>query len=216
MSFPTRTGHGSRELLLMTAQKAFASAGFRAASSRDICAAAGLNPGAIHYHFGSTVALERSVVAGLISRRVELTIAQIRMLQVFDDPALDLARTLEGWLAPWHSFDSRWPPSLFHRLWLQAQTRALTEGGSFLGTVQLSQVEHDFTAFMRVRFGGSMANHLAALRYAQAAYLDGCIRLGLGDDLTARDFEHVARAVADDLKSLQPMDSRPASCVAST
>lgn len=75
--------HGARERLLDAAAALFAEQGFAETSTREICTAAGLNPGAIHYHFGDKDGLYRAVLA----RPLEVMNAQY---QGFADPALSL------------------------------------------------------------------------------------------------------------------------------
>jgi len=63
---------GARERLLDAATKLFGEQGFGETSTREICTAAGLNPGAIHYHFGDKDGLYRAVLA----RPLEVMTAQ--------------------------------------------------------------------------------------------------------------------------------------------
>lgn len=53
----------ARTRLLDAAARLFAEQGFAETSTREICTAAGLNAGAIHYHFGDKEALYRAVLA---------------------------------------------------------------------------------------------------------------------------------------------------------
>ena len=52
----------TRERVLDAAESLFAESGFRGASVRDICNLAGVNPGAVSYHFGGKRQLYRSVL----------------------------------------------------------------------------------------------------------------------------------------------------------
>lgn len=78
---------GARERLLDAASVLFAEQGFAETSTREICTAAGLNPGAIHYHFGDKDGLYRAVLA----RPLEVMSAQH---QGFADPGLSLREGL--------------------------------------------------------------------------------------------------------------------------
>ncbi len=78
---------GARERLLDAASVLFAEQGFAETSTREICTAAGLNPGAIHYHFGDKDGLYRAVLA----RPLEVMSAQH---QGFADPSLSLREGL--------------------------------------------------------------------------------------------------------------------------
>jgi len=52
----------TRERLLQAATRLFADNGYRGASVRDICNLAGVNPGAVSYHFGGKRQLYRAVL----------------------------------------------------------------------------------------------------------------------------------------------------------
>jgi AcrR family transcriptional regulator len=58
---------GTRERLMAVAEKLFARDGYEAVSIRSINAAAGANPAAVHYHFGSKEAL----VLAILERRMD-------------------------------------------------------------------------------------------------------------------------------------------------
>jgi TetR/AcrR family transcriptional regulator, regulator of cefoperazone and chloramphenicol sensitivity len=80
-------GERARTRLLLEASRIFSEKGYAKASTREICEAAGLNPAAIHYHFGDKDGLYRAV----LSAPIEGMAAQ---LAGFDDPALTLAQSL--------------------------------------------------------------------------------------------------------------------------
>jgi len=80
-------GERARTRLLAEASRIFSEKGYAKASTREICEAAGLNPAAIHYHFGDKEGLYRAVLIGPI----EGIAAQ---LAGFDDPARTLAQSL--------------------------------------------------------------------------------------------------------------------------
>ena len=80
-------GERARTRLLLEASRIFSEKGYAKASTREICEAAGLNPAAIHYHFGDKDGLYRAV----LSAPIEGMAAQIAG---FDDPALTLTQAL--------------------------------------------------------------------------------------------------------------------------
>ena len=84
-------GERARTRLLVEAERLFAEKGYAKASTREICAAAGLNVAAIHYHFGGKEGLYREVLLGPVR---ELT----GQFDGFDDPALSLAEALRRML----------------------------------------------------------------------------------------------------------------------
>jgi AcrR family transcriptional regulator len=82
-----------RQRLILEATRLFAERGFNAVTTREICAAAEVNPGAIHYHFGDKEGLYREVIYG--------PIAEIQShFAGFDDPGLSLEAALSRFLAP--------------------------------------------------------------------------------------------------------------------
>jgi AcrR family transcriptional regulator len=83
----TDKGERARTRLLIGAARIFSEKGFAKASTREICAAAGLNAAAIHYHFGGKDGLYRAVLLGPIQ-------ALGAQLDGFDDPALSLPQAL--------------------------------------------------------------------------------------------------------------------------
>lgn len=86
-------GAQAREQLIAQATRIFAAKGFAAASTREICEAAGVNVAAIHYYFGDKEGLYRAVLEVPI---VEMTDAFGR----FDDPRLPFAEAMRMFLAP--------------------------------------------------------------------------------------------------------------------
>jgi TetR/AcrR family transcriptional regulator, regulator of cefoperazone and chloramphenicol sensitivity len=86
-------GEKARARLLEEAEKIFAEKGFAKASTREICAAAGLNAAAISYHFGGKDELYRAVLLGPIE-------AMTQQFQGFDEPGLSPAEALRRFMAP--------------------------------------------------------------------------------------------------------------------
>jgi AcrR family transcriptional regulator len=92
----------ARAALLRAATQLFAEQGVAETTTREICTAAGLNPGAIHYHFGDKDGLYRAVLLGpLEALRDEMT--------GFDDPALPLREALARVLMPFMCGDDADP-----------------------------------------------------------------------------------------------------------
>jgi len=84
---------GAREQLIAHGTRIFATKGYAAATTREICDAAGVNVAAIHYYFGDKEGLYR---AALLQPIREMTDAFGR----FDDPQLDFEAALRMFLAP--------------------------------------------------------------------------------------------------------------------
>lgn len=82
-----------RELLIAHATRIFAARGYAGATTREICAAAGVNIAAIHYYFGDKAGLYRAV----LSRPVRLIAEEFGR---FDDPALSFRQAIRQLLAP--------------------------------------------------------------------------------------------------------------------
>lgn len=80
-------GERARTRLLVEAERIFAEKGYAKASTREICAAAGLNVAAIHYHFGGKEGLYRETLLGPIRQLTEGFAA-------IDDAALPLREAL--------------------------------------------------------------------------------------------------------------------------
>jgi len=81
----------ARTRLLLEAGRIFSEKGYAAASTREICGAAGLNVAAIHYHFGGKDGLYREVLLGPIRELAS-------RFDAFDDPALPLREALRRML----------------------------------------------------------------------------------------------------------------------
>src|SRR5579859_3138455 len=64
---PESNSPSTRETILDTAERLFAERGVAATSIRDITGAAGVNLGAINYHFGT----KQDLVAAVFTRRLE-------------------------------------------------------------------------------------------------------------------------------------------------
>jgi AcrR family transcriptional regulator len=83
----------AREQLVRHATAIFATKGYAAASTREICDAAGVNVAAIHYYFGDKEGLYREALLRPIA---EVTAAFGR----FDDPTLPFEAAMTMFLAP--------------------------------------------------------------------------------------------------------------------
>jgi AcrR family transcriptional regulator len=83
----------AREQLVAAATRIFAAKGYAAATTREICEAAGANVAAIHYYFGDKEGLYRAVLMRPIT---EMANAFGR----FDDPALSFEESMRMFLGP--------------------------------------------------------------------------------------------------------------------
>ncbi|WP_343622068.1 TetR/AcrR family transcriptional regulator [Roseateles puraquae] len=97
-----------RERLLLEAMRLFGERGVDAVPTREICAAAGVNPGAIHYHFGD----KDGLYAEVLRQPVQELKAQ---LEGFDDPALSLHESICRFLRPFLFEDDGCHGLLFFR-----------------------------------------------------------------------------------------------------
>lgn len=94
-----RVEYDTRDRLLTAAERLLLESGYERVSIRAVCAAAEVNPAAVHYHFGS----KESLVAALLEQRLgplwESSLANLdaRTTTVYDcvaaviDPLVDLA-----------------------------------------------------------------------------------------------------------------------------
>jgi len=95
---PAATRHpahplNAREQLIRHATAIFAAKGFAAASTREICEAAGVNVASIHYYFGDKEGLYRETLLRPIAAFAEA-------FGRFDDPALAFEDSIRMFLAP--------------------------------------------------------------------------------------------------------------------
>lgn len=97
-----------RERLLREAMRLFGERGVDAVTTREICAAAGVNPGAIHYHFIDKDGLYREVL-----RQPVQDLEQ--RLAGFDDPTLSLHESIRRFLQPFLFDDGACSAQLFFR-----------------------------------------------------------------------------------------------------
>jgi AcrR family transcriptional regulator len=86
-------GPRARERLIRHATAIFAAKGFAAASTREICEAAGVNIASIHYYFGDKAGLYRETLLGPIAE-------VITACDRFDDPALSFEESMRVLLGP--------------------------------------------------------------------------------------------------------------------
>lgn len=97
-----------RERLLREALRLFGERGVAEVPTREICAAAGVNPGAIHYHFGDK--------DGLYAEVLRLPVQELQaQLAGFDDPALSLHAAICRFLQPFLFDDDGSHAQLFFR-----------------------------------------------------------------------------------------------------
>ncbi|MFG6462534.1 TetR/AcrR family transcriptional regulator [Roseateles sp. DXS20W] len=105
---PSPDAQPPRERLLAEAMRLFGERGFDAVTTREICAAAGVNPGAIHYHFGDKDGLYREVLRLPVT---ELT----QLLEGFDARELSLHESIRRFLQPFLFDDGACSAQLFFR-----------------------------------------------------------------------------------------------------
>ena len=89
----------AREQLIAHATRIFSTKGYAAATTREICEAAGVNVAAIHYYFGDKEGLYRTALLRPIKEMTE-------SFGRFDDPALSFEQSIRMFLAPFLSSSS--------------------------------------------------------------------------------------------------------------
>lgn len=96
----TAAAAGTRERLLAAAERLLLTERYEAVSVRAICVAAGVNPAAVHYHFGS----KEAVVAALVEDRLGPLWAD-RLAEVTAAPA-SITAVVDAVLAPFRELDA--------------------------------------------------------------------------------------------------------------
>lgn len=153
----------ARDRLLHEAMRLFGERGFDAVTTREICAAAGVNPGAIHYHFGDKDGLYAEVL-GLPVREL------LQQLDGFDDAALGLHESIRRFLRPFLSDDGACSAQLFFRE-MQAPSAIFT-------AMVVRKVGPLFD-----RFAGLLARHAGLAEPTPAFY-----QLAMGLQAMAHDY----------------------------
>jgi AcrR family transcriptional regulator len=108
----------TRELLLDTAERLFIAHGYDEVSVRSINAAAGVNPGAIHYHFGS----KQGLVIALLEARVDTRGMEIEFRGMRETGVVELAAVVRREIE-WLATQVRHPGR--GRLYVQLMARAV-------------------------------------------------------------------------------------------
>lgn len=134
----------ARAALLLAAAKLFAEQGVEATSTREICTAAGLNPGAIHYHFGDKEGLYRALLLEPIQ-------AMSHAFAGFDTPGLGAREALTRLLTPFFSAPQAVPEASM-RLFLNEMLRP---SPVFAQTIReaISPHHHAMARFMAEQVG---------------------------------------------------------------
>jgi AcrR family transcriptional regulator len=171
-------GSAARERLLAEAARVFARKGYAAASTREICDAAGANVSAIAYYFGGKEALYREVLV----KPVREIVAR---LPSFRDPALPLRAQLHAmlgaFLAPLAAGDAE------GALHMRIHLREMLEPSSLLPEVFRRDVKphHDALVALLARHCGATGadDDLHMLAFAMIAMVNDyamsqdCMRL---------------------------------------
>ena len=98
----------ARDRLMQEAMRLFGERGFAVVTTREICAAAGVNPGAIHYHFGDK--------DGLYAEVLRVPVQQMQQqLVAFDEAGLSLHESICRFLRPFLFDDGACSAQLFFR-----------------------------------------------------------------------------------------------------
>lgn len=121
----------TRALILDAAEQEFADHGFDAASLRQIIARAGVNPAAVHYHFGS----KEELISAVFERRIgSLTAERLDLLDACERecPAgpLPLEKVIEAFIAP--ALRLRTDPAKGGKVFMRLLGRTLAEPSPYL------------------------------------------------------------------------------------
>lgn len=151
------------ERLLAEAMRLFGERGFDAVTTREICAAAGVNPGAIHYHFGDKDGLYREVL--------RLPVVELhQQLAGFDEPGLTLHESIRRFIQPFLFDDGACSAQLFFRE-MQAPS-----------TIFMEAVARDVGPIFD-RFSGLLARHAGLAEPTAAIH-----QLAMGLQAMAHDY----------------------------
>jgi AcrR family transcriptional regulator len=116
--------------LLRHATEIFAAKGFAAASTREICEAAGVNVASIHYYFGDKAGLYRETLLGPITELIAACGA-------FDDPALPFEESMRRLLGPILGLSPADKDAAFEAQVMRMQLREMLEpSGAFREVVE--------------------------------------------------------------------------------
>lgn len=154
-----------RARLLAAATQLFAESGFDAVTTREICQAAQLNPGAIHYHFGDKEGLYLEVLRGPIEQ-VSVQLAG------FDDPALSLHEAICRFIRPFLGAET----ACAHQLFM----REMQQPSSTFKDLIAAEIEPKFDAFAAV-----LARHAGLAEPDLALH-----QLAMGLQAMAHDYAH--------------------------
>ncbi|MFN4116661.1 MAG: TetR/AcrR family transcriptional regulator [Inhella sp.] len=182
----------ARARLLGEAARLFAERGYNAVTTREICAAAEVNPGAIHYHFGDKDGLYREVIYGPIAE-IQSHFAD------FDDPALSLEAALGRFLAPFLRMNQQDDGAVM-RLYLR---ELLDPSSVFTQTVQqhIGPTHHRLAALLARHAGCEVDTAIHQLAYGLVAMAhDYCLSRPFMEALTP--------GLLDDDPLLQALHSR--------
>ena len=157
----TDRGERARTRLIGESARIFSEKGYASTSTREICAAAGLNVAAIHYHFGGKEGLYREVLLGPIRQLAA-------QFDGFDDPALPVAQAL--------------------RRMLGAFVGVAAEAGAASGTVADGLAEQGLRLHLREMvepspvYAATVAQHIVPHHQAMARMLGRHIGVTAPDD----------------------------------
>ena len=120
----------AREQLIRHATAIFAAKGYSAASTREICDAAGVNVAAIHYYFGDKERLYRETLRRPIAEMMEA-------FGRFDDPALAFGDAIRMFFAPFVHMASNSPDAGYDAQVMRLHLREVLEpSGAFRDVVE--------------------------------------------------------------------------------
>jgi AcrR family transcriptional regulator len=170
-------GAAARDQLLLHATRIFSLKGFAAASTREICDAAGVNVASIHYYFGDKEGLYREVLLKPITRITT-------RLEGFDQPHLPFEASMRMLLAP---FIGTSPDSEHDRVVMRLHLREMLEPSPVFREIVAQRVLPHHNALAAL-----LARHVGIAKPDEAIHQLAFALVAMANDYCmSREFMHM-------------------------